>query len=87
MTQGYTKPKKKVDIRLQCVIIVVQIEKRERENMTLSKGVIANMFSDAEMMEIGQVCRLLTPSSETETGFAQVEVTRLTAEYFTVENV
>ena len=55
--------------------------------MTLSKGVIANMFSDAEMMELGQVCRLLTPSSETETGFAQVEVTRLTAEYFTVENV
>ena len=55
--------------------------------MTLNKGAIINMFDDAEMMEIGQVCRLLTPSSETETGFAQVEVTRLTAEYFTVENV
>tara|TARA_B110000967_G_C18895369_1_gene570222 strand:+ start:316 stop:483 length:168 start_codon:yes stop_codon:yes gene_type:complete len=55
--------------------------------MTLSKGVIANMFDGADCMEIGEVCRLLTPSSETATGFAQVEVTRLTSEYFTVENV
>jgi len=55
--------------------------------MTLSKDVIVNMFDDAVSMDIGQVCRLLTPSSETETGFAQVDVTRLTAEYFTVESV
>jgi len=55
--------------------------------MTLSKGTIINMFEDADDMDIGATARLLAPSSESETGFALVDVTRLTDEYFTVETV
>lgn len=56
--------------------------------MTLSKNTVVNMFDFAVLtMQIGQVCRLLTPSSESNTGEVFVEVTRLTEEYFTVESI
>jgi hypothetical protein len=57
--------------------------------MTLSKNTVVNMFRNFDVltMQIGQVCRLLTPSSESNTGEVFVEVTRLTEEYFTVESI
>jgi hypothetical protein len=56
--------------------------------MTLSKNTVVNMFDFAVLtMQIGQVCRLLTPSSEYSAGEVLVEVTRLTEEYFTVESI